>query len=219
MPSATLASTRSYRARVRESRASTSERSVPPPSLPSTPTTPSPPSRPDRSGPPACRTRIGSPREVADRRLALARTCRRTATGAEAASGVRGNGGTAAGWLPVEGRSEPQEPGELTHRDVEVPVGVRDRAGEVPEELEADGSVERAPGEQRAHPDGVVDGGVLPAEDGRRLDAHQLRVPVAPGGLRQGAAAGRVTEDPAQNHAHPRGCRDGVARSRVAGHG
>ena len=47
-------------------------------------------------------------------------------TRAEAGSGVRSRGRTATGWLPVKGTSEPDQGGELGHRDVEVAIGVGD---------------------------------------------------------------------------------------------
>src|SRR3954453_13485828 len=90
-------------------------------------------------------------------------------TSAEAGSGVRSSGRTAAGWLPVNGTgpvrgTEAHQDGELGHRAVVEPVGVLDRADEVAKELEADRAVDRPPRQQRTHANGLVDRRVVPAE-------------------------------------------------------
>src|SRR4051794_29724606 len=106
-------------------------------------------------------------------------------TSAEAGSGVRRNGSTAAGWLPVNGTAVPAaetgEVGEVAHRAVEVAVGVLHGADEVTEQLEADRPVDGAPGQQRAHPNGVVQRGVLAAEDGHRVVADESGIAGAVG--------------------------------------
>src|SRR5688572_32970426 len=87
-------------------------------------------------------------------------------TRADAGSGVRRNGRIAAGWLPVNGTSEPDQGREVADHPVEVPVGVLHRADEVAEQLEADGAEEGAPGQKCAHPHGLVDRGMVAAQDG-----------------------------------------------------
>src|SRR5919107_2455408 len=94
-------------------------------------------------------------------------------TRAEAGSGVRRNGSAATAWLAVNGTSEPDQAGEVAHRAVEVAVAVLDRPDEVAEQLEADRPVDRAPGQQCSGAHGVVERGVVAAEHGHRLVAHQ----------------------------------------------
>src|SRR4051812_22846670 len=115
-------------------------------------------------------------------------------TSAEAGSGVRRNGRTAAGWLPGNGTAaEADEPGELGHRAVEVAVPVLDGADEVAEQLEADRPVDRTPRQQRAHAHVVVERRVVAAEDGDGVVADQCGI-VLPAGRRQQAGTGGVAE-------------------------
>src|SRR4051812_26029408 len=115
-------------------------------------------------------------------------------------------------------RVEPDQGGELGHRAVEEPVGVLDRADEVPEQLEADGAVDRAPGQQRAHPHRFVDRRVVAAEHLDRGVAEQTRV-AFPGRLGQQPRPGGVAEDRAEDDADPDRRRHGVLRRAVAGDG
>src|SRR5688572_3134936 len=115
-------------------------------------------------------------------------------TRAEAGSGVRRNGSTAAAWLGVNGTgSEPDQPGQVAHGPVEVAVGVLDRPHEVPEELEADRAVERAPGQQRADAHRLVDRRMVPAEDGDGRVTEQAGIALA-GGVREQAGSGGIAE-------------------------
>src|SRR4051812_34995920 len=137
-------------------------------------------------------------------------------TSAEAGSGVRRNGSTAAGWLPVNG-TETDEARQLGHRAVEVAVGVLDRADEVAEQLEADRAVDGAPRQQRADPDGVVQRRVLTPEDGDGVPADQPGIPLA-GRRGQPPRAGGVAENRAEQCADPRRGRHGIPWRLVAGY-
>ena len=136
-------------------------------------------------------------------------------TRAEAGSGVRRNGRTAAAWLGVNGTSETEQPGQVGHRAVEVAVAVDHGPDEVPEQLEADRAVERAPGQQGTDADRLVDRRVLAAEDVDGVVADQPRV-VAAGGRGQRAGPCGVTEDPPQDTV-PAASRVGVLLGRILG--
>src|SRR3954452_13479851 len=129
-------------------------------------------------------------------------------TSADAGSGVPRNGRTAAGWLPVNGTSEPDEGGEVGHGEAEAAVADLARADEVTEELEADRSVERAPRQQRAAPYRLVERGMVPTEDGDRVVADQSGIARAVS-LRERSRPRRVAEDASENDPDAGGRRHG----------
>ena len=109
----------------------------------------------------------------------------------------------------------PQKPisvGEVGDHAVEVAVGVLDRADEVAEQLEADRPEQRAPGQQRADPHGLVDRRVVPAEDGDGVVADQAGSR-SPAVVRQRPARAASPRIRPEDDAHPRRRRHRVLRA------